>query len=322
VKPISVRECTDLSKVGSPAAWNALTARPTASLSGSWAWVNAAFARLHPDALPYILAVDAAETLVGLLPLALHHPTISPTLRYAGAPHNDLTDMLVLPGYEVAAAEAFIASLDSIHKRGWTVQLNDIDPHGVLAAVGQDSHVLDWASDDPSPTIDLRGTWRSCASSRRTSQWERRLRRLREHHMVEFRRIRGPRVVNGLSEFFSLREARLQVKGRPLDLPPAAFVDEIVHAFAPAGTCAFMDMLIDGRPVARDLYLIEPPVAMMWLRGLDPNWQRFPCGHLLLRASASVFTADGYNVLDLGRGDEPYKYVFGADRRVLLQVRL
>jgi CelD/BcsL family acetyltransferase involved in cellulose biosynthesis len=80
-----------------------------------------------------------------------------------------------------------------------------------------------------------------------------------------------------------------------------------------------MDMLIDGMPVARDLYLVDSPIALMWLRGLDPAWQSFPCGHLLLCWTARHLRGEGYEVLDMGRGDEPYKFIFGASQRVLLR---
>jgi CelD/BcsL family acetyltransferase involved in cellulose biosynthesis len=57
----------------------------------------------------------------------------------------------------------------------------------------------------------------------------------------------------------------------------------------------------------------------MWLRGLDPTWQQFPCGHLLLCWTAERLRREGCAVLDMGRGDEPYKFVFGASDRVLLR---
>jgi CelD/BcsL family acetyltransferase involved in cellulose biosynthesis len=317
-----VRECTRLSEVGASEAWDALTARPPASLSGSRVWVADAFAKLHPEAVPFLIAIDIADQLVALLPLALHGSGTNATLRFAGAPHNDLTDMMVLPGHEASAGAAVVQRLSSVRWRGWSVRLNDVDPDGVLASADREGSVLTWSLDSAAPTVDLSGEWRFATSVRRRRQWDRRLRRLRERHEIEFQRIQGSAMLRELPEFFTLREARLRAKGRSLHSPPFAFVESIIHELAPAGACFFMDMLVDGRPAARDLYLAKPPVAMMWLRGLDPKWQLFPCGHLLLCASAEAFSVDGYHILDLGRGDEPYKYLFGAKRRMLLQAHL
>jgi CelD/BcsL family acetyltransferase involved in cellulose biosynthesis len=319
--PITVRECRGLSEVGSPEAWDALRARGPASLCGSRGWLAAAFATTHERALPFLLAAEAATRLVGLLPLALHDRKTFPTLRFAGAPNNDLNDVLVLSGYERGATIAIVDALAGVAHRGWTLCLDDVDPDGQLAAA-PDAGVLEWVRGEPAPTVDLRGDWTSAASGRRRRQWNRRLRRLRDHHVVEFQRIDGPAMVGKLPEFIRLREARRQATAREPDQPPIPFLEAVVHALAPTGTCAYMQMLVDGRPVASDLYLLDPPVATMWLRALDPEAQRYPCGHLLLRESAAAFAAEGFESLDLGRGDEPYKFVFGAERRSLLRARL
>ena len=143
------------------------------------------------------------------------------------------------------------------------------------------------------------------------------MRRLREIGPVELRRVEGAALRGELSTFLRLRTARRAIKGHD-DLPPTAFLKQAVNELAPSGHCILMELRVNGTPVAADLYLVDRPVALMWLRGLDPGWQRFPCGHLLLRASADAFAQAGFDTLDLGRGNEPYKEYFGAQKRVLL----
>jgi CelD/BcsL family acetyltransferase involved in cellulose biosynthesis len=268
-----------------------------------------------------LFAAEAEGRLVGLLPLALHEHRLFPTLRFAGAPHNDLNDVLVLPGYEREAPAAIVDVLAGVEERGWSLCLDDVDPGGQLAAIGG-QRVLEWAPGGRAPVIDLRGPWEAAASGPRRRQWNRRLRRLRERHAVEIRRLDGEAIIDALPRFAALRAARLHATGRAPDQPPPAFFQAIARELAPAGACALVEMLVDGDAVASDLYLLNPPVALMWLRALDPGFQRFPCGHLLLRATAELLAADGYESLDLGRGDEPYKYVFGAEPRTLLRARL
>jgi CelD/BcsL family acetyltransferase involved in cellulose biosynthesis len=321
MEPLNVRECSRLSDIGTLQAWEALRAQPPASLFGSQAWLTAAFGAAHPDAVPFVLVVETGGQLVALLPLALHDTETMPTLRFAGAPHNDLTDLLVLPGYEEAAGLTVLDALDALARRGWSLTLEDIDPQGVLAAVDRDRQVLNWEPSEYAPTVDLHGGWRLAPSRRRTKQWDRALRRLRARHAIEFRRVNGTDLLRDLPNFLRLREARRLVTGRPPDLPPTPFLEAAVRGLAPTGRCALMEMLIDGCPVAMDLYQIERPVAMLWLRGLDPQWQQFPCGHVLLRASMEALIAERYDILDFGRGDEDYKFFFGADRRMLLTAR-
>jgi CelD/BcsL family acetyltransferase involved in cellulose biosynthesis len=303
------------------AGWEELTARAPASIAGSRAWVEEAFAKVHPDATPLLLTVEVHRRLVGVLTLAVHDSTGDRTLRMAGAPHNDLTDLLVRPGFDRQAADAVLDALAAATERGARVMLEDVDPDGVLAAADRDRGALKWTLSDPAPAIHLRGGWRTAASARRRAQWDRKLRTLRARHAVSLRRREREDVAPALPDFLRLREARRRAAGRPPERKPTAFLVGVVERLAGEGRMMLMELLVDGRPVASDLYQVDGGVAMMWVRGLDPDWRAFPCGHLLLRATADRLAADGYDVLDLGRGAEPYKLVFGAEPRVLLEAR-
>jgi len=313
---LTVREYTRLGDLPS-GAWDALAAQPPASLIGSRAWTTAAFESVHPEAQPFLLAVEDANRLVGLLPLALHHSEGTTTLRFAGAPHNDLTDLMVLPGCERPAAEAVLAALREIVRRGSSLRLEEVDPEGVLARCDSKDDYLIWSNGEPAPRIDLSNDWRGAASRKRRRQWARELRNLRRQHQIEFRQVEGEAMLAEFPTFVRLREARLRATGRSLKLVRWPFREAVIRGLAPRRGCAFTQMLIDGRVVACDLYLTQRPVAMLWLRGLDPLWHRYSCGHLLLRATAEVLAADGYDLLDLGRGAEGYKSTFGGDQRML-----
>jgi CelD/BcsL family acetyltransferase involved in cellulose biosynthesis len=301
--------------------WSELRARPPASLSGSKEWLTAAFETVSRGLEPHLLAAEAGGRVEALLPLALDRGGTSPVLRLGGAPHNDLSDLLVAPGCE-SAAEAIVEALAATVARGWSLQLDSLDPDGVLAAADRDRRALAWTEGKASPVIDLRGSWRAAASRRRRQQWDRALRRLRAGHRVEFGQIEGEEVVAALPDFLRVRAARLREKGYPSDRPPIPLLEAAVPRLARAGKCAFAEMRIDGRMVARDLYLLDHGTGFMWLRALDGEWLRFPCGHLLLRATAERLAAEGYESLDLGRGAEPYKFFFGAAHRTLLDASL
>ncbi|HEX5526850.1 MAG TPA: GNAT family N-acetyltransferase [Solirubrobacterales bacterium] len=313
---LTVRQYTQLGDL--PArAWDALTARPPASLIGSRIWVCAAFEAVHPQAQPFLLAIEDDGRLVALLPLALHSCNGRGALRFAGSPHNDLTDLMVLPGYEREAAELALTTLGAIARSGTTVQLEELDPEGALSSLGARIRSFTWSDAEAAPRIDLTGDWRMAASQRRRRRWAQELNRLRRDHRVEFRRVEGETMLEEFPGFIRLREARLRATGRSLDLVRWEFRKAVISGLAARRGCAFAEMSIDGQVVACDLYLTQRPVAMLWLRGLDPAWHRYSCGHLLLHATAEALAGDGYDLLDLGRGAEPYKFMFGGDRRVL-----
>jgi CelD/BcsL family acetyltransferase involved in cellulose biosynthesis len=315
---VRLRTYRDLTQVGGREGWSELRARPPASLTASRGWLSAAALTVDRGSVPYLLAVEDDDRLLGLMTLTLDRDERGARVRFAASPNNDLCDVLSRPGCEQLVGDLILAELARIIARGWSIALESVDPSGLLFAAAGHSNLLSWSQDECAPTVDLQGPWRTAVSGRRGSQWARRMRRLRQAGAVELRQLEGDGVCRELSSFLTLREARRAAKGYQ-DLPPTAFLTHVVNELAPTGNCILMELLVDGAPVAADLYLIDRPVALMWLRGLDPRWRRFPCGHLLLQASAESLSECGFDTLDLGRGDEPYKALFGAERRVLLR---
>lgn len=320
MKRLLVRVCTRLEEV--PACeWDALTARPPASLAGSRAWIEAALTTVDRECALYLVTVLTHDRVVGLLALVLDERPALPVLRFAACPSNDLADLMTLPGYEVPAGQAAIGALRALADNGWRVELDDLDPAGALASADRTSRLLEWDTASVAPTIDLRDP-RAGAGPRRQRCWNRSLRQLRAMHEVTFRRREGTAMIAALDGFTSMRDTRLRALERDLCDPPAPLLDAAVRRLAGLGRCMFMEMLVDDRVVAQDLYLVDRGVAMLWLRALDMGWLRFSCGHLLLRASAERLAAEGYETLDLGRGAEPYKFGAGAQDRVLLSARV
>ncbi len=297
--------------------WDLLRARPPASLNLSREWAAGALATSDADAEPRLLAIRRRDRLVGLLPLALRRRGGAPVLGFLGAPHNDLTDLMTLPGEEKAAAGAILGFLGS-WEPGAVIHLEELDPLGTLATHKQDHQALEWSASAGAPKIDLRRSWTSIASPRLAKRVSTSMERLRAAHSVEIGWKRGESAVTALPTFISCREARLKAKGRPLDLPPLSLLEDVVGRMAPSGRCALIELRIDGDLAAADLYLLEPPVGMMWLRALERKWQKHLSGHLLLHTTVKLLGREGYEVLDLGRGEEPYKFEFGAEARLLL----
>lgn len=48
-----------------------------------------------------------------------------------------------------------------------------------------------------------------------------------------------------------------------------------------------------------------------------PDVTRYGPSHLLLAEIAAAAVAEGVRIIELGRGDEPYKFDLGAERRYL-----
>jgi CelD/BcsL family acetyltransferase involved in cellulose biosynthesis len=302
------------------ASWKALTARSPASVTGSRAWLEAALATVDRDADPYLLTVCDGDRPVGLMTLVSESGP-RPRLRFAAAPFNDLTDLLVCPGYEAAASAAVLHALRGRAREGWTVELMDLDPAGSLAAGDPQRRLLRWEPSWSAPTLRLDGNDLPRPSRRRRRNWDRALAQLTARHRVEIRFVTGSAMLTDLKEFTHVRDIRLRAKKRNLHDPPLALLEAAVRRLAPLERCGFMELHVADLVVARDLYLLDGSVAMLWLRALCMDWLRYSCGHLLLRASSEHLAIRGFHTIDFGRGAEEYKFAFGAQDRVLLTAR-
>jgi CelD/BcsL family acetyltransferase involved in cellulose biosynthesis len=297
--------------------WNALSARPPASITGSRPWAEAALQSVDRGCTPAPITLVEHGRLLGLLNLVREERAATRVLRFAGSPSNDLTDVLSLPGHETAVGAAAAGALHDLAACGWSLELDDVDPYGTLALA--DTGVLPWETASPAPVLDLHDA-AATPSARRQRRLDRSLRRLRDLHTVEIRKVDRGGVLEALADFVAVREVRLRALDRDPQDPPISFLTAVVQRLAPSGRCAFMELAVDGHVVARDLYLLDGRVAMLWLRALDMEWLHASCGHLLLRESARSLAAEGFMELDLGRGAEPYKFSFGARPRSLRRI--
>lgn len=53
------------------------------------------------------------------------------------------------------------------------------------------------------------------------------------------------------------------------------------------------------------------------MSAFDPELAVYCPSHLLLAEAAANAVADGVDMIEMGRGDEPYKFDLGASRRYL-----
>lgn len=97
---------------------------------------------------------------------------------------------------------------------------------------------------------------------------------------------------------------------------------ELAGEFAADGAFRLHELHVGGLPAAATVSLVHRREWGLYNSSFDPTLGTLAPGmvmvHLLLEAAAE----EGYRVFDLLRGDEPYKYRFGARDRVLEQVTI
>lgn len=311
-------------------AWGRLHAGGSSDIFTSPAWCLPswrAFPELGAPAL--LIALDGAGALLGVLAL-----TTGPLgLTWAGSPLGDEHDIRVdrdQPAQLVVAA--LVRRLSRVVTEPGRNVLRDVRPGGLLTLVAASQPGCPAPMvrlNDPDPEFGAFGClpgwsrkqWRTLRGARR---------RLEESGNVTVERLADQATLAAtLPNFVQIRLASWAARGRISELPvmdrhPAFpdFLAEAGSSLAAEGRCLLIRLNLESEPLAQALFFRSPGADLLYMSTYQPNAARYGPSHLLLAEAAQLAVADGIRVLELGRGDEPYKFALGAQPRYLRNVVL
>jgi CelD/BcsL family acetyltransferase involved in cellulose biosynthesis len=309
--------------------WGGLHASGASDIFTSPAWCLASW-RTFPDLGPPLLlvAVDGAGVLLGALPLT--NGPRGPT--WPGSPLGDEHDVRICRDQPAqAVVSALLRSVPRVAESGKTV-LRDVRPGGLLTRaapgrVGCPAPVV--GLNDPDEEFGALGCLPGWSrKQRRTLRSARR--RLEESGTVTVQRLVDQvMLVTALPAFARIRLASWAARGRLRELPvmdrhPALpeFLAEAGSGLAAEGCCRLIRLNLDGEPLAQALFFRTPGTELLYMSTYQPAAARYSPSHLLLAEAAHLAVAGGVRVLELGRGDEPYKFGVGAHSRYLRNITL
>lgn len=318
----SVDEAQDVAK-----EWGRLHAGGSSDIFTSPAWCLASW-RAFPDrGTPLLLiALDGAGKLLGALPLT--NGPLGPT--WAGSPLGDEHDVRVRRDqFAQGVASALLRSIPREAQAGKTV-LTDVRPGGLLtcAAMSQPGCPAPVMNlNDPDPDFGALGClpgwsrerWRTLRSARR---------RLEVSGRVTVQRLtEQPTLAAALPAFARIRLASWRARGRLYELPAMdrhpsfpTFLADAGSSLAAEGRCVLGSLNLDGEPIAQALFFRSPGADLLYMSTYQLAAARYGPSHLLLAEAAQMAISDGVRVIELGRGDEPYKFALGAHTRYLRNV--
>jgi CelD/BcsL family acetyltransferase involved in cellulose biosynthesis len=115
---------------------------------------------------------------------------------------------------------------------------------------------------------------------------------------------RLPQVIEQWNE---RRAVRLD-GGTVFDHDVLAALSDVATELAGMGRFWFSGIERSGQLVASGLVVTAGPVATFWVSGFDAAWSRISPGTLMIDIVIAFAAERGYEELDLGVGDQPYKY--------------
>jgi CelD/BcsL family acetyltransferase involved in cellulose biosynthesis len=304
--------------------WRQLPAAGASSIYTSPAWCLAAW-RSFPDlGPPRLVAVRSGEMLLGVMPLTAG----SNSLSWAGWPLGDEHDARVPTGSlvdEVAAALLYGAA--SVSLSGDTPELADVRADGVL------TRAVASRPGCPAPILQLRDPDAEFGTLACVPGWSRdrrrglrsARRRLAETGAVTFERVTEPdKLASALPVFVKARLAAWRHRNRLDELPTMDrhinfpnFLADVGRELGSSGQCYLAVLSLDGEPIAQSLLFRTAEADLLYMSTYRAEMGRYGPSHLLLSEIASAAVRDGRRIIELGRGDEPYKFDLGAEQRHL-----
>jgi CelD/BcsL family acetyltransferase involved in cellulose biosynthesis len=315
----SITEAEDLLQ-----QWEQLSVGGASAIYTSPSWCLAAWRNFTDLGPPHLVASVDRRRLLGLLPL-----TVGLTgLTWPGGALGDEHDVWTCG--DRSHIQIGSALLRAATASGSLQTLPDVRPDSILIRVThsrQGSPAPALPLRDPDPEFGQLACIPGWSRGRRRglrSSW----RRLARLGVLDFERVTEPEhLTSALPPFVAARLGAWQRRGRLAELPAMdrhpnfpAFITEIGGELAAQGRCFLAVLQVDGTPIAQSLLFRVPGAYLLYMSTYEEDLAGYSPSHLLLAQVAAAGVADGVRILELGRGDEPYKFDLGAEQRWLRDV--
>jgi CelD/BcsL family acetyltransferase involved in cellulose biosynthesis len=296
--------------------WSALwTRHPSATPFQAPQWLVPWWKHLGGGQLK-VLALRAEGRLRGVAPFFLWGPDAARrTLSLLGAGITDYLDVLV---ESEAAEEAPSAIADHLAAGGGTWARCDFDQ------LPADSVLLDlpdhpeWARTvggaAPCPVLRLAAGWESVPARQRRNI-RRSMGHARRQGAVEITRAEPESLDSFLADLFRLHGARWTARGASGVLAGdalAAFHAEAARGLLALGALRLYRLSIGGQAAASVYAFTAKQRAFLYLGGFDPQWEHLSPSGLLIAHAIQEAAQEGVRSVDFLRGQEAYKYFWGA----------
>ncbi|MEI9408915.1 GNAT family N-acetyltransferase [Mesorhizobium salmacidum] len=296
-----------------PHWWRLWEQSSSATPFQSPAWLLPWWRTFAPGDLATV-AVWRGGDLIGLAPLYLEHGTAGSKLLPVGISLSDYLDILCVPGTE-AQVVAIIA--EKILSVGWSQWiLSDLPEGGAgLAVTHPDLKAGRPAAHGACPVLAIAGdeTLAGCVPSRRRRQ-------LRRAHQAASRRgrtalssARGD-AQRFLDQLIRLHHARWAGHGGGVlaDVAVEQFHRRAVPLLDARGLVRCWLLAIDGKTVGAYYGFHHRGRAYAYLGGFDPAYAEESPSAILIGHAIAESIREGAREFDFLRGQEAYKYGWGA----------
>lgn len=311
--------------------WNRLVQSSHAdTVFSTWEWQMTWWKHLGAGELWLGAARQDDGTLVGVFPCYRQTDTSGErALRLVGcADVADYLDIIVAKGRETLVYQAFLDALSNGSVPAWDIvdlcNIPEMSPTRTMLpdmARAAGFHVT-VRQETVCPLIELPVTWEAYLMSldkKQRHEIRRKLRRAETEAKLEWYIVdERHHLPDEMETFLHLHRLSRHDKARFMDYRMSAFFHDLAHVMLKAGWLQLMHLKLDGQIEASLLSFDYGDAIMLYNSGYNPmGHPHLSPGIVLTAICIRHAIALQKKVFDFLRGDEDYKYRFGArDTRI------
>jgi CelD/BcsL family acetyltransferase involved in cellulose biosynthesis len=296
----------------------AYLADPHAHVFVSWAWLRGWFEATSNDWLVLAFRPDEASPFAAFLPLSLRQTQFGLTreLQMGGSPLADYTGFVCLPGYEEQAIGAFGQYVRE--NLEWDIfHVKDVMDRRLdrfLAPFRREAYSVEHVENIPCPYIDLpSSSWEqylldflSVAARRNVRRYTKKTEALDQFRVTSVQKDNLDSQIEALLKLWQMRWGSSPFGHRTIFR--RCFEEDNLWL------TVFWQR---NDPVSAAVAFVDRPKGTFagFLTCYDERFSSLSPGTVLIAHSIKYALENGFRVYDFLRGDEPYKYAFGAKDR-------
>src|SRR5215467_2462458 len=243
----------------------------------------------------------------------------------------DYLDVLMVPAQQQAVGRAVVEYLVAYGGEELELCLPNLSQHSPIPALFHDCLVqhglaVQVEPIETCPTAVLPADWEAYLASLRNKdrhELRRKLRRAEAAVRLEYRVTSVAAQLDGDLDTFVALHRRSQQDAKQGFMTPekAAFWRDMAHQLWPHGWLDLAFLSADGVPIAALCCFAYGTTYAAYNAGYHPAYAELSAGIVLFAACIRQAIARGFTAFDFLRGNEPYKYRFGATDQPLYQLR-
>lgn len=309
-------------------AWRELfDACPEAPIFLSWEWLSTWWRHFHDGRAPNVVTLADNGQIFAIA--ALMRDEARGRLAFmARGETTDYADILTAPSHQEAAAAQLLDHLSVQREQGVSTCLEPVAEDSALLGLSR-ARADQFTADaiEPCPLVTLPGSWEDYLaqlSKKDRHELRRKLRRAETAgdltHQVA---TRPDELPPALQNFYRLHQSSSDPrKAQFLEPHLQTFFSDVAHALAQRGWLRLATLKLDGAAIASVLAFARGSTVALYNSGLDPDYRWLSPGIAIIAYELQAAIAAGCTTYDFLRGDEPYKYDFGAHDRFVWSLKL